>query len=240
MHDDDIGTGQLLTRRKALALLGASGVALLAVRQGAAAATASPLLACIARPRQTEGPFFVDGDLERSDLRSDLRSGAVKAGVPLRLAFRVSRLGSSGCAPLAGAQVHIWHCDAAGNYSSVRDRRASTAGESFLRGFQATDAAGTARFVTIYPGWYPGRAVHLHFKIRTADAPRPAEFTSQLYFDDALTERVYWAAPYASRGRPERRNGDDFLFRDGGGQLLLDVAADGEAYAAMFDIGLQA
>jgi protocatechuate 3,4-dioxygenase beta subunit len=236
--DDDAATGRLLTRRQAMALLGASGAALFAARSSAAATT-SPLPACVVRPRQTEGPFFVDGDLDRSDLRIDPRTGAVTPGVPLRLAFRVSRVGASACAALAGAQVHVWHCDAAGNYSSVRDRRAPNAGQAFLRGFQRTDAEGTARFVTIYPGWYPGRAVHLHFKTHTDDAPRRTEFTSQLYFDDALNERVYAEAPYASHGRPELSNGDDFLFRDGGKQLLLDVRAEGEGYAAVFDIGLQ-
>ncbi|HEY7945223.1 MAG: intradiol ring-cleavage dioxygenase [Burkholderiales bacterium] len=234
-----MATGRLLTRRRALALLGASGAALLAGRAAAAAPAAGNVPACVARPRQTEGPFFVDGDLERTDLRADPHGGAAKPGAPLRLKFRVFALSAAACAPLAGALVHVWHCDAAGNYSAVRDRRASTVGEAFLRGYQTTDAAGAAGFVTIYPGWYPGRAVHIHFKIRTAGAARSAEFTSQLYFDDALTDRVYAAAPYASRGRPAMRNGDDFLFRDGGRQLLLDVASEGDGYAAAFDIALQ-
>jgi protocatechuate 3,4-dioxygenase beta subunit len=165
----------------------------------------------------------------------------VVSGTPLALGFRVSRIGASACTPLAGAQVHLWHCDPAGNYSAVRDRGDPGAGHAFLRGFQTTDANGAARFVTVYPGWYPGRAVHVHFKIRIAGAPRFAEFTSQLYFDDALSERIYAAAPYADRGRPKLRNKDDFLFREeDGSQLLLDVAADGEGYAAVFDIGLQA
>jgi protocatechuate 3,4-dioxygenase beta subunit len=235
--DDAVTTGRLLARRRALAMLGASGAALLVARHGAAAAVDLP--ACVVRPRQTEGPFFVDGDLERSDLRIDPRTGAVKPGVPLRLAFRVSRVGASACAPLAGAQVHVWHCDAAGDYSSVRDTRAPKAGEAFLRGFQKTDAAGAARFLTIYPGWYPGRAVHVHFKIRTADTSRSAEFTSQLYFDEMLSERVYATAPYTSRGQPKLANGDDFLFRQGGRQLLLDVIPETAGYAAVFDIGLQ-
>jgi protocatechuate 3,4-dioxygenase beta subunit len=231
-------TGRLLARRRALAMLGASGAALLAARHRAAAAADLPV--CVVRPRQTEGPFFIDGDLERSDLRIDPSTGAVKPGVPLRLAFRVSRVGASACAPLAGAQVHVWHCDAAGDYSSVRDTRAPKAGAAFLRGFQKTDAVGTARFLTIYPGWYPGRAVHVHFKIRTAEAARSAEFTSQLYFDEGLSERIYATAPYSSRGQPKLANGDDFLFRDGGRKLLLDVTPEAAGYAAVFDIGLQA
>jgi protocatechuate 3,4-dioxygenase beta subunit len=237
--DERKTTERLLARRRALAMLGASGAALLAARHASAAGNDGTLPACVVRPGQTEGPFFVEGDLERSDLRLDPRTGNVKLGAPLSLAFRVSRVGASACSPLAGAQVHVWHCDAAGEYSSARDPRAPRAGEAFLRGFQTTDAAGTARFLTIYPGWYPGRAVHLHFKIRTADAPR-SEFTSQLYFDEALSAHVYAMTPYASRGRPKLSNGDDFLFRDGGKQLLLDVKQQSEGYAAVFDVGLQA
>lgn len=234
-----IPTPDVLSRRQALARLGLSGAALLAGRVGAAPGD-SALPACVVRPRQTEGPFFVDGEPERSDLRVDPRTGATTPGVPLRLAFRVSRVGASGCTAFSGAQVHVWHCDAAGNYSSVRERRGSSPGEAYLRGFQNTDAAGTARFLTIYPGWYPGRAVHVHFKIRIADAGGRGEFTSQLYFDDALNKRIYAAAPYSGRGAPELLNRDDFLFRHGGDKLLLDVTPAGEGYAAVFDIGLQA
>jgi protocatechuate 3,4-dioxygenase beta subunit len=237
--DEQKATERLLARRRALAMLGASGAALLASRYAAAAAGDGAPPACVVRPRQTEGPFFVDGDLERSDLRVDPRTGAVKPGALLRLAFRVSRVGASACSPLAGAQVHVWHCDAAGDYSSARDRRAAKAGEAFLRGFQTTDAAGAARFLTVYPGWYPGRAVHVHFKIRAPEVPG-SEFTSQLYFDETLSERVYAVAPYASRGRPKLSNGDDFLFRDGGRQLLLDVKQESAGYVAVFDVGLQA
>jgi protocatechuate 3,4-dioxygenase beta subunit len=234
--DEQMATARLLARRRTLAMLGAAGATLLASRHAAAATPDDTLPACVVRPRQTEGPFFVEGDLERSDLRIDPSTGAVKPGAPLRLAFRASRIGASTCSPLAGAQVHVWHCDAAGDYSSARDPRATRAGAAFLRGFQTTDATGTARFLTIYPGWYSGRAVHVHFKIRTAGS----EFISQLYFDEALSERVYATAPYAGRGRPKLSNNDDFLFRDGGRQLLLDVTPESEGYAAVFDIGLQA
>src|SRR6185312_10712886 len=120
--DEPMATPRLLTRRRALALLGASGAALLAARHAAAAANDGSPPACIVRPRQTEGPFFVEGDLERPDLRLDPRTGAAKPGAPLRLAFRVSRVGTSACSPLTGAQVHIWHCDAAGEYSPARDK----------------------------------------------------------------------------------------------------------------------
>jgi protocatechuate 3,4-dioxygenase beta subunit len=158
--------------------------------------------------------------------------------MPLRLTFRVSRLNGTGCTPLAGAQVDVWQSDATGRYSDVRG--SSTAGQQFLRGYQLTDDAGSARFVTIYPGAYGGRAVHVHFKIRTRGvASRSHAFTSQLYFDEAVTERVYAAEPYVSQRGRWMRNAEDGLFRDGGRQLLLTPEKDAEGYAASFDIGLQ-
>ena len=224
-------------RRRALRLLGGSAIAFFAAPAFAAAAADDRAPACIVRPRQTEGPFYVAGDLERSDLRLDSGTGDPTPGVPLRLAFRVSSVTPPGCAPLAGAQVHVWSCNASGRYSAARG--ASAAGDAILRGYQTTDAGGAARFVTIYPGWYPGRAAHLHFKIRTASSGDNREFTSQLYFDDALSDVVYRSAPYARRYPRQIRNADDFLFRGGGRQLLLDVVPAADGYAAVFDIGLQ-
>lgn len=193
---------------------------------------------CVVRPQQTEGPYFVDERLNRADIRSDPVSGTVKPGAPLEIVFRVSDLSGSRCAPLHGAVVDVWHCDAQGAYSDVRDAGHDTRGQRFLRGYQVTDAAGIARFTTIYPGWYEGRAVHVHFKIRTAPtAGRGREFTSQLYFDDALTEQVHAQAPYI---RPGRRvpNDSDGLFRRGGRDLILRVSKDDPGYTGTFDIAL--
>jgi len=229
---------RVLARREVLALLGASGLALLAHPKPATGA-----LACVARPRQTEGPFFVDEALNRSDIRSDPRSGKARPGVALRLRFQVSRLEAAACGPLSGARIDVWHCDAEGRYSDVRGFGfgATSTGGPFLRGYQLTDAAGGAEFVTIYPGWYGGRAVHVHFKIRTRDAAgRASDFTSQLYFDEALTERVFAGAPYARREGRWLRNDQDGLFRDGGANLLLAPQPDSDGYAATFDVALAA
>ena len=183
MDRDDVQIGRLLSRREILALLGASGIAALAgcrpSREGAAVtmAESSALPSCIVRPEQTEGPYFVDNRLDRSDIRSDPATRVVKPGASLQLAIVVSRIGpGAACTPVQGAHVDVWQCDASGIYSGVRDPSFDTSGQQFLRGFQRTDATGAARFTTIYPGWYRGRTVHVHFKVRTE--PSEAEGTS--------------------------------------------------------------
>ena len=174
MLHDDAPEGRILTRRETLALLGSSSLFLLSRGALRAAAPATP--GCIARPEQTEGPYFVDEALDRSDIRSDPADGSVTPGARLDLTLNVSRIAKGACVPLAGAIVDLWHCDALGVYSDVRDPHFDTTGKKFLRGFQATDTNGAARFTTIYPGWYPGRAVHIHFKVRTA--PKKAAGTN--------------------------------------------------------------
>src|SRR5271165_1115373 len=191
--DSAMHPARQVSRRRALALIGTSGALWLAASRPrpASAQAAAGAPACVVRPEQTEGPFFVDEALNRSDIRSDPRTGQTSAGVPLRLVFNLSRTDGPACAPLRGVQVDLWHSDATGRYSDVSGfgYRPSTVGQQFLRGYQLTNAAGSAQFLTIFPGWYAGRAVHLHFKIRLVEASAPGfSYTSQLYFDDALTE----------------------------------------------------
>lgn len=222
-----------MNRRAVLALFGLSGGTWLTRR-----AFAQAPAGCVVRPQQTEGPYFVDQRLDRADIRSDPATGVVKPGAPLEVILRVSDLSGGRCVPLGGAMVDVWHCDAQGAYSDVRDSANDTRGQRFLRGYQLTDAAGIVRFTTIYPGWYEGRAVHVHFKIRTAPAAgRGREFTSQLYFDDTLTEQVHAQAPYVRRGRRVPNDGDG-LFRRGGRDLILGVAKADPGYTGTFDIAL--
>ena len=241
MKENDEQIGLLLSRREAIVLLGAAGTVYLIggwPRKARAAETSRSL--CIVRPQQTEGPYFVDERLHRSDIRSDPTEGRIMAGVPLTLTLQVMRLNASGCFPLPDARVDIWQCDAEGVYSDVEDPGFNTRGQKFLRGYQMTNAQGDARFLTIYPGWYPIRTVHIHFKVRTAAiAGRNFEFTSQLYFPDELTGRVHTALPYSSKGRRRVRNHHDFIFRDGGDQLMLQPSTVNGGYAATFPIGLQ-
>jgi protocatechuate 3,4-dioxygenase beta subunit len=197
---------------------------------------------CVVRPQQTEGPYFVDEQLNRSDIRSDPSDGSVKEGVPVRLVFHVSRIVGSACTPLSGAVVDVWQCDALGVYSDVQDINGlfDTRGKKFLRGYQMADVRGTAQFIAIYPGWYPGRTVHIHFKIRTdPPAQRSFEFASQLYFDDSITDQVHGQAPYATKGQRSVKNDRDYIFRAGGNQLMLLLTEDVQGYVGTFDIGLQ-
>jgi protocatechuate 3,4-dioxygenase beta subunit len=233
--------GHLLSRREVMLLLGGSAAYVMAgnlIPRWAVAGSQDP--SCVVRPEQTEGPYFVDERLNRSDIRVDPTDGQVRPGTPLALTLVVSRLNAGDCLPLPDAQVDIWHCDAMGVYSDVHDPGFNTIGRKFLRGYQMTDARGEVRFVTIYPGWYPGRTIHIHFKIRTAPvAQRSFEFTSQLYFDDGLTDRVHAEPPYASNGQRTARNQHDWIFRRGGDRLMLSPTATTDGYAASFAIGLQ-
>lgn len=204
-----------------------------------AAAASVAIPACVVRPELTEGPYFVDGQLNRTDIRSDPATGVVSDGIPLALTFRVTEI-TDACVPLAGAMVDVWHCDVNGVYSGVQDPGFSTAGQQFLRGYQVTDENGAAQFTTIYPGWYPGRTVHIHFKIRSAaPANQTYEFTSQLFFDDAFTDQVYQLPPYNTRGARSPRNEGDGIYGQSAGLLTLDVTGSADGYAAVFDIGLQ-
>ncbi len=256
MDNDDKQVGQILNRRDVLKLLGlGSAAGILAACAPQVAATLSPVTAvvpatqavtgatltttaastavpmCVVRPELTEGPYFVDEMLNRSDIREEPSDGSIVQGAQLNLAFNVTQIGENGCTPLPGAQVDIWHCDANGVYSDVQN----AVGKTFLRGYQVTDANGLAQFVTIYPGWYPGRAVHIHFKIRFENY----EFTSQLFFDDVFTDQVYLQEPYVQRGERNPRNTGDNIYNSGGSQLVLNVAPSGTGYTTSFDIGMQ-
>ena len=228
-----------LGRRAAVRAVAAAGAALAGTTLGVSA-RADETPRCVLTPAQTEGPYFVDERLQRSDIRGDPADGAARPGALLALTLRVFALDGAACASLAGAIVDLWHCDAAGVYSDASDARFGTRGSKFLRGYQVTDAGGHVRFTTIYPGAYPGRTVHIHFKVRTSKPGRVGEFTSQLYFDDALTDRVHAQPPYAGPGARRMRNDRDGLYRAGGRQLQLDVVPTGEGYATAYAVGIDA
>src|SRR5215211_4636845 len=225
MENDDQPIGQVLSRRDALKLLGIGSAAFLAscasptgtstvvptigstqISSTQASSTASTALDCVVRPELTIGPYFVDGQLNRSDIRSNSSDNSVKEGIPLTLNINVASVGNNSCTRLEGAQVDVWHCDAQGQYSGVSDQGFDTTGQNFLRGYQLTNTNGGVQFQTIYPSWYSGRAVHIHFTIRTKAADGDDyQFTSQFFFDDSLTDQVYSQEPYAGKGQRDTR-----------------------------------
>jgi protocatechuate 3,4-dioxygenase beta subunit len=171
--------------------------------------------ACTLTPEQTEGPYYLDNDLVRSNIVDG------HPGTPLRLELLVE---NAACDALAGAAVDIWHCDAAGTYSGFG---AGASSRTFLRGTQIADAAGKVVFETIYPGWYVGRATHIHVKVHTGGRE---VHTGQLYFDDALNTAVYEAAPYSAKTGNRVLNAADGIYRNGGAASLLAVSAAGAGY----------
>ncbi len=194
---------------------------------------------CIVRPEQTEGPFFTDVELERSDIRMDPATNSVSPGLPLGVTFQVLRVGSEECVPLPGAQVDLWQCDAAGRYSGFRDRGSDLRDQKFLRGYQLTDQDGIAQFMTIYPGWYRERTVHLHFKIRIGvEQGKRYEFTTQLYFNDEVTDQVHAEPPYSEHGTRTIRNSNDRIFLRSGSRLMLEPTPSDTGYQVTFPIGL--
>ncbi|ADE02274.1 intradiol ring-cleavage dioxygenase [Haloferax volcanii] len=200
--------------------------------------TSDGTTACVAQPELTEGPYYVDENLRRSDIRADSDTGEQEDGVRLDLGFKVFELTEDSCTPLDNAIVDVWHANASGVYSDVEMQ--NTVGQDFLRGIQLTDDAGAASFTTIYPGWYTGRAVHIHFKVRSSDdATEAYEFTSQLFFDDDLTDRVYTQAPYADRGDRDTLNSEDNIFQqDNAAQLVLDLTETSEGYSGTLNVAL--
>jgi protocatechuate 3,4-dioxygenase beta subunit len=222
-----------MTRRRAIGLAGAGAALMLTGGRlrGAAPAEAAAT-SCVLTPAKTEGPYFVDEHLNRSDIRTDPTDGTTQAGLPVALTFVVVR-SDGDCAPVEGAQVDVWHANAVGLYSD--ESANSTVGRKYLRGYQITDADGRASFTTIYPGWYRGRAVHIHFKIRLDDY----EFTSQLFFDPSVTNAVYATSAYSAHGTPDTTNPTDNIYGSDGSQLVLALSADGSGgYAGTFTVGL--
>jgi protocatechuate 3,4-dioxygenase beta subunit len=221
------------TRRTTLAKLGgavlsaAGGGSFLAGEAwGGDRAVETGAVACVLMPELTEGPYYVAGE----KLRRDIREG--HPGTLLSLHLRV--LNAASCKPIEGAAVDIWHADAAGNYSNFGP---DTSSRTFLRGIQKTDVSGLVIFTTIYPGWYQGRAVHVHVKVHVGGS---VVHTGQLFFADALTNAVYKASPYRARGNPDTPNARDSIFVNGGKRSMLSVRKTGAGYVGSIAMGVHA
>jgi protocatechuate 3,4-dioxygenase beta subunit len=190
---------------------------------------------CAVTPAQTEGPYYFDAKVIRSDIRED------RPGMRLRLGLRVVQL--DGCTPIQNATVEIWHCDAVGSYSGFEVASQGGSGgrrtdeEVYLRGAQVTNAQGIVEFVTVYPGWYRGRTVHIHTRVHPNAS---SVLTSQLYFDDDITKKVYATSPYNQHsGRDTSNNNDRIMTSGGGAPPQLSLEPDGDGYLGLITIGVR-
>src|SRR5215475_772068 len=177
---------------------------------GGPAAVEAGSVSCVLTPEMTEGPYYIAGE----KVRRNITDG--HPGAPLILRLKV--VGASTCKPIKGATVEVWHADAAGNYSGFG---AGSGSRTFMRGIQRTDANGVATFRSVYPGWYQGRTVHIHVKVHVRGR---VVHTGQLFFSDALTDRVYRDAPYTKRPNRTTRNANDSIFVNGGRRSMLAVS----------------
>ena len=249
---------EVLSRRQAIGLLAGLGAGVVAAAcgggsssskassttrsssVGSSGSTSASGAACVLTPEVTEGPYYLDID----KVRSDITEG--REGTPLDLKLTV--VDASGCTPIRDAAIDVWHCDALGVYSgfsqasgggpgSPGGSQSPTDNQTFLRGTQVTDANGLGEFQTIYPGWYPGRAVHIHMKVHVGGS---VVHTGQLFFDDRLSDQVYRSAPYSSRGARDTRNSADSIYRDAGAaSAILAMTPNGNGYVGEITVGVK-
>ena len=186
-------------------------------------------------PDMTEGPYYLDLNLVRSNIVEDREGSA--------LGLTLNVVDASG-ASVEGAAVDIWHCDANGLYSGFVSQSTSANGGSssddgtFLRGTQLTDAAGSVTFATVYPGWYQGRTVHIHVKVNVAGK---AIHTGQLFFDDAMTDQIYASdTPYSARSARTTRNDSDGIYQGGGSATVLAITGSRASYVGSLTMAVQA
>lgn len=196
---------------------------------------------CALTPQQTEGPYYIDVDQIRSDIRED------RQGAPLRVGVRI--MDADGCTPIKDAVFEIWHCDAGGAYSGFEAASAGAGGAPgggpgggasqtdatrYLRGAQVTNADGITEVTTVYPGWYQGRNVHIHAKVQLSNRD---VLTTQLYFDDAVSDRVFTNPPYSAHTGRRTLNSADGIYRS---ETTMTVSADGDGYLGLITIGVSA
>jgi len=223
-------------RREAILMFGAAGAALTlgcggesptspTTTSGGSTTGGTTNAACAVTPSETAGPFPSLTDL----IRSDIREG--KSGTTLSLTITVVS-SANNCSPVENVNVEIWQCDATGNYSQYGSQTAQT----YLRGIQTTNSTGEVTFTTIYPGWYQGRATHIHAEVTRSGA---VVKTTQMAFPESTNATVYRTGVYASKGTNPKSNTRDGIFADSIDSELATVSGDpGSGYTATFRIAI--
>ncbi len=198
-----------------------------------------PLLSegsCILIPRETAGPFPLNLSNNPEYFRRDIAED--RSGVPLHLTLKVVNANAE-CAPIANARVDVWHCDERGVYSGFSNQSGgvNASGQTFCRGIQLSDENGDVAFTTVYPGWYRGRATHIHFQVFLNNG---LVATSQLAFPEEINTVVYNTTDYAARGQNSTKNTDDGIFRSPANTLQYQMAnAIANVTTGGFDAALQ-
>ncbi|MFN0158055.1 MAG: T9SS type A sorting domain-containing protein [Bacteroidota bacterium] len=190
---------------------------------------------CWLTPQETEGPYYFNPSLVRQDIRTDVDTGTVHTGLQLNMTFTVIDID---CNPIPNVLVDIWHCDKDGVYSGYVQPGGNTVGQDFMRGIQMTDANGQCSFITSYPGWYPGRATHVHFKVRLNST---TYVTSQYAFPDSVNNAVYVTPLYVARGPNPTTNASDGIFQNANPQYQVMAAtpnATTGGYDGTYTIGV--
>jgi protocatechuate 3,4-dioxygenase beta subunit len=227
---DDRAEAGRLSRRSTLVRAG--GIAAAAVgaaslpAEAAGSAERGDAVTCVLTPEMTDGPYYIAGEKVRRTISEGL------PGAPLTL--RLGVVDASTCRPIARAAVDIWHASPSGKYSGEESN--GTAGRTFLRGIQRTDAKGVALFQTVYPGWYPGRAVHIHVKVHLGGS---VVHTGQVFFRDSFTDAVYRRSPYSGRPARDVRNADDSIYLNGGSRSVLGMRTAGKGYSGSITMGVR-
>ena len=181
--------------------------------------------ACAVTPTETVGPYPSRADIFRSDVRED------RGGTPLTLNLKVAN-SNANCAPVANANVEIWHCDSAGDYSEYGTQTSAT----WLRGVQTTNANGDVTFTTVYPGWYQGRATHIHIEVTINGRSVKA---TQIAFPESVNATVYSQGVYARRGSNPMSNASDGIFADSlSSELVAPTGSPSSGYTASFQINV--
>jgi len=222
-------TSSRLSRRGLFSAAGLAGLTAAGCGEDAETATTTDIAAmpatgtCRLTPEMTEGPYYVDDAMVRSDITEG------RPGLPLELRLTVQNAES--CEPIPDATVEIWHADAGGAYSGF------DAEGTFLRGAQKADGEGLATFKTIYPGSYPGRTPHIHMKVHVSGSE---VHTGQLYFDDTVSAKVYGTDDYADRGTPPTTNANDGIYSDGGDRSTLALTKSGDGYIGRLVLAIAA
>lgn len=163
---------------------------------------------CAVAPNETKGPFptKTPADLIKSNIVSD------RSGIALLIKLKVTNK-NNGCKPLAGVKVNLWHCDAEGNYSEYGGsgmQPIDYTNAHFLRGTQTTDSEGNVSFISIYPGWYRGRAPHIHLEVLNSSDKSLS--VTQIAFPEDVSSTVYATSNY--KGAADTSNTRDNVFSD--------------------------